>query len=249
MAGSFRIYFRLVLRSNAISEMMGIRSVAELAKQESGKMYDKLCKLTGQRQQDPCVLDTFEVAVAQAVNPRFAGGEMSVVVLEQKFGRRAMAANKSRTQKTSAAPKSNRRTRELTTPDLVLLSLLCERPWHAYDANQELQRRQVGDWAGVSRPQVYYSFEKLKQMGLLAPAQSAEPIAGPERNVMETTAKGREALADALERDDWTIHRDRPPFVTWMALSWRARSGVFKKQVDRRRKFLEGELAREQQTL
>ena len=160
-----------------------------------------------------------------------------------------MAGNKSRTQKIPSAPKSNRRSRDLTTPDLVLLSLLCERPWHAYEANQELERRQVGDWAGVSRPQVYYSFEKLRQMGLVAPAQSAEPVAGPERNVMETTAKGREALADALERDDWTIHRDRPPFVTWMALSWRARSGVFKKQVERRRKFLEGELAREQQTL
>ena len=160
-----------------------------------------------------------------------------------------MAKNKSREQKVVANAKSHRRLRELTTPDLVLLSLLCERPWHAYDANQELQRRQVGDWAGVSRPQVYYTFEKLKQMGLLAPARTDEPVAGPERNVMETTAKGREALADALEREDWTIHRDRPPFVTWMALSWRARPGVFKKQVERRRKFLEGESAREQRTL
>ena len=50
-------------------EMMGIRSVAQLAKQNPTKMYAKLCKLTGQRQ-DPCVLDTFEAAVAQAVDPR-----------------------------------------------------------------------------------------------------------------------------------------------------------------------------------
>jgi hypothetical protein len=50
-------------------EMMGIRSVAQLAKQNPKKMYGKLCKLTGQRQ-DPCVLDTFEAAVAQAVDPR-----------------------------------------------------------------------------------------------------------------------------------------------------------------------------------
>jgi DNA-binding PadR family transcriptional regulator len=160
-----------------------------------------------------------------------------------------MAKNKSRARKPMVNAKSNRRSRELTTPDLVLLSLLCERPWHAYDANQELERRQVGDWAGVSRPQVYYTFEKLRQMGLVAPARTDEPVAGPERNVMETTAKGREALADALEREDWTIHRDRPPFVTWMALSWRARPGVFKQQVERRRVFLQGELAREQRTL
>jgi hypothetical protein len=50
-------------------QMMGIRNVAQLAKQNPKKMYDKMCKLTGQRQ-DPCVLDTFEAAVAQAVNPR-----------------------------------------------------------------------------------------------------------------------------------------------------------------------------------
>jgi DNA-binding PadR family transcriptional regulator len=141
------------------------------------------------------------------------------------------------------------KSRDLTTPDLVLMSLLCERPWHAYEANQELERRQVSDWAGVSRPQVYYSFEKLSQMGMLASAKSTDPAAGPERNVMSTTPKGRAALADALERDDWTIHRERPPFVTWMALSWRARPGIFKRQLERRRKFLEGELAREMRTL
>ena len=49
--------------------MMGIRNVARLAKQNPKKMYDKLCKLTGERQ-DPCVLDVFEAAVAQAMNPR-----------------------------------------------------------------------------------------------------------------------------------------------------------------------------------
>jgi DNA-binding PadR family transcriptional regulator len=141
------------------------------------------------------------------------------------------------------------RKRNLTTPDLVLLSLLCERPWHGYEANQELERRQVGDWAGVSRPQVYYSLEKLRQMGLVAASGDDEPQAGPERAVLATTAKGRTALADALEREDWALHRDRPPFVTWMALSWRARPGVFKRQLERRRKFLEGELSRERNTL
>jgi len=50
-------------------EMMGIRNVAHLAKQNPRKMYDQLCALTGERH-DPCVLDTFEAAVAQAVNPR-----------------------------------------------------------------------------------------------------------------------------------------------------------------------------------
>jgi predicted RecB family nuclease len=50
-------------------EMMGIRSVAQLAKQNPLRMYEKMRHLTGQRQ-DPCVLDTFCAAVAQAKNPR-----------------------------------------------------------------------------------------------------------------------------------------------------------------------------------
>jgi len=139
--------------------------------------------------------------------------------------------------------------RELTTPDLVLLSLLAERPMHGYEANLELERRQVRDWAGISRPQVYYSLDKLARLGLIRVMESDEPLAGPERRVLGTAAKGRAALADALEREDWTSQRDRPPFLTWIALSWQARPGVFRRQLERRRKFLEAELIREEATL
>jgi Pathogenicity locus len=50
-------------------EMLGIRSVSQLAKQEPAKMYARLERLT-RTHQDPCVLDTFHAAVAQARNPR-----------------------------------------------------------------------------------------------------------------------------------------------------------------------------------
>ena len=49
--------------------LLRILSVPQLAKQDPKKMYARLERLTGQRQ-DPCVLDTFEAAVAQARNPR-----------------------------------------------------------------------------------------------------------------------------------------------------------------------------------
>ncbi len=139
--------------------------------------------------------------------------------------------------------------RELTTPDLVLLSLLAERPMHGYEANLELQRRQVQDWAGISRPQVYYSLDKLDRLGLVRATDSDQPQVGPERRVFATTAEGRTALADALEREDWTTQRERPPFLTWVALSWQARPGVFQQQLARRREFLLQELKREKITL
>lgn len=120
---------------------------------------------------------------------------------------------------------------------------------HGYQANLELERRQVRDWAGISRPQVYYSIEKLEKLRLIRATKSKEPAAGPDRSVFAVTEKGRAALADALERKDWTTQRERPPFLTWLALSWQARPGVLQNQIDRRRKFLEVEFAREEQTL
>src|SRR5882724_9457392 len=138
---------------------------------------------------------------------------------------------------------------ELTTPDLVLLSLLAERPMHGYQANLELERREIRDWANLSRPQVYYSLEKLARAGLIRSLETDEPAGGPERSTFETTAKGRAALADALEREEWTTQRERPPFLTWMALSWQARPGVFAKKLEQRQGFLEMEIAREKEVL
>jgi DNA-binding PadR family transcriptional regulator len=138
---------------------------------------------------------------------------------------------------------------DLTTPDTVLLSLLAERPMHGYQANLELERREIRDWAGISRPQVYYSLEKLARAGLMRSLETDEPAAGPERSTFETTAKGRAALADALEREEWATQRERPPFLTWMALSWQARPGVFAKKLEQRQEFLEMEIAREKDVL
>jgi DNA-binding PadR family transcriptional regulator len=141
------------------------------------------------------------------------------------------------------------RKRALTTPDLVLLSLLAERPMHGYQANAELERREIRDWAAISRPQVYYSIEKLAGLGMIRSSTDKVPAAGPERTVFRTTEKGRTALAAALERPDWVTQRERPPFLTWIALSWQARPGIFRQQVHRRRRFLETEMAREEETL
>ena len=120
---------------------------------------------------------------------------------------------------------------------------------HGYQANQELERRQVRDWAAISRPQVYYSLDKLAERGLIRSSSAQGQAAGPERNVFCTTPQGRAALADALEREDWTTQRERPSFLTWVALSWLARPGAFLDQVGRRQKFVEAELARESATL
>src|SRR5882757_8039913 len=111
----------------------------------------------------------------------------------------------------------------LTTPGLVVLSLLSERPMHGYQLNAVLEEREVRDWAGISRPQVYYSLKKLLASRLIKPSSQPSASAGPERQEYSPTSAGINALARALEREEWTTQRPPPPFLTWMALSTHAK--------------------------
>jgi hypothetical protein len=49
-------------------ELLGVRSVAQLARRNPEKLYEDLCRVTG-RSQGICCLDVFRAAVAQARNP------------------------------------------------------------------------------------------------------------------------------------------------------------------------------------
>jgi len=49
-------------------KLLGVKTVAQLARSDGQDLYERLNKLTGARQ-DPCVLDTFNCAVAQARDP------------------------------------------------------------------------------------------------------------------------------------------------------------------------------------
>lgn len=137
----------------------------------------------------------------------------------------------------------------LTTPDLVILSLLAERPMHGYEVNATLEDRKIREWAPVSRPQIYYSLDKLTRLGLIRVGADESPAAGPERRVFETTAAGRDRLADALESKHWVDNRVHQPFLIWLALSWQARPRTFRKQLIERKKILETRLVEERATL
>jgi hypothetical protein len=50
-------------------EILGVRSVGELARRSPERLYEKLCRVAPQHQ-DICCLDVFRAAVAQARDPR-----------------------------------------------------------------------------------------------------------------------------------------------------------------------------------
>lgn len=49
-------------------ELLGVKTVTQLRRRSPQRMYEELCRLKGQRI-DPCCLDTFVAAVAQAKDP------------------------------------------------------------------------------------------------------------------------------------------------------------------------------------
>jgi DNA-binding PadR family transcriptional regulator len=136
----------------------------------------------------------------------------------------------------------------LTLADLVVLSMLAEHPKHGYELWAELKRREVAQWASISKPQVYYSLKKLKQARHIE-STAGDDALGPDRQTFQPTPSGRRALADALARAEWATQHVPSPFVTWMVLSWQARPRDFSAQIARRRKFLESQIQFERDAL
>jgi DNA-binding PadR family transcriptional regulator len=140
---------------------------------------------------------------------------------------------------------------ELTTSDLVVMSLLMEEPMHGYRLNSELARRNVQDWASVSRAQVYYSLEKLERRGLLqviGGGSSPENRDGRGKRLLELSLEGRKAFAGAIGRVEWCVERAVPLFTTWLAISKRADAPTKRAQLIRRRDFIDAEMRRERET-
>jgi hypothetical protein len=49
-------------------ELLGVKTVAQLARRNPENLFERLCHVTGQAQ-DICCLDVFRAAIAQARNP------------------------------------------------------------------------------------------------------------------------------------------------------------------------------------
>ena len=134
---------------------------------------------------------------------------------------------------------------KLTTPDLVVLALLMEGEKHGYEVLRELARRDVADWAGVSRPQVYYSLRKLKEVGCTTLTDPQTAKLGPERTVHRITRKGMSALKVSLAQDSWVEQRPPQPFMTWLALSVHLPPRAAAELVAKRRRYLRVQLEKE----
>ncbi len=135
-----------------------------------------------------------------------------------------------------------------TTADLVVLSLLGERPMHGYELVKEYERQEVADWASVSRPHVYYALQKLADRGLI---DAVTMSGGPDprgKAVYRLTAEGGRALSLGLASEDWARQRMPTPFNTWLGLSIHARQADRRRVLAARREYLESQITKEKRT-
>ncbi|MBV8208599.1 MAG: PadR family transcriptional regulator [Burkholderiaceae bacterium] len=137
----------------------------------------------------------------------------------------------------------------LTTADLVVLSLIRERPMHGYELVKEYERQEVEDWASVSRPHVYYALQKLAERGLIEPINGAEAADPRGKTVYRTTRSGVLALSGALASPTWAQSRAPTSFDTWLGLSIHARASDRRRVLAARRAYLDAQLEKERQTL
>jgi DNA-binding PadR family transcriptional regulator len=139
---------------------------------------------------------------------------------------------------------------ELTTADLLVLSLLSERPMHGYELLREFDQQEVTEWARVSRPHVYYALQKLARLGFTEPIpEKAVLVSTRGRTTYRVSALGKAALRKELGRASWAQATSPAPFSTWFGLSIHASPSQRRKMLVDRTAFLTAEIARKHETL
>lgn len=79
----------------------------------------------------------------------------------------------------------------LSRVDLVILGLLIEKDRHGYDIRQEIRRRDMGQWAGVSTPAIYKGLARLEAKKMLR-GRLESGSAHPDRTVYTVGEDGRD---------------------------------------------------------
>jgi DNA-binding PadR family transcriptional regulator len=85
----------------------------------------------------------------------------------------------------------------LTDAELAVMSLVVERPRHAYEIEQVIAERGMRDWTDVGFSSIYYLLGKMEKAGLVAGHDDGLAARGPARRVFAPTAAGFSAWTEA----------------------------------------------------
>lgn len=85
----------------------------------------------------------------------------------------------------------------MTEAELVVLSLVVERPRHAYEIEQVIAERGMRDWTDIGFSSIYYVLRKMERAGLVQGRQDAAASRGPARTTYSPTGAGVAAWTQA----------------------------------------------------
>jgi DNA-binding PadR family transcriptional regulator len=85
----------------------------------------------------------------------------------------------------------------VSNAELVLLSLIMEKPRHAYEIEQVIEQRNMRDWTEIGFSSIYRVLSKLEGDGWLEGEMQPPEGRGPARKVYHLTPSGRETWQQA----------------------------------------------------
>ena len=81
----------------------------------------------------------------------------------------------------------------MTNAELVILSLIAERPRHGYQIEQVIEEREMREWTELGFSSIYYILNKLEGQGYIDSKIEKSHGRGPARKVYTITHSGSQA--------------------------------------------------------
>lgn len=123
--------------------------------------------------------------------------------------------------------------------DLLLLGLLSEGSRHGYDLLQEIERREMDQWIGVSTQGVYKGLARLETRGLLE-LRTVSGDSHPDRNVYAITPAGRDRFRELAHRSLGELSKPFFPVLWGVGFMHLLDQADFLAQLEARKEQLKG---------
>jgi len=102
--------------------------------------------------------------------------------------------------------------------ELALLSLLAEKPMHAYEIEQVIEERGMREWTSIGFSSIYYLLNKMHTSGWLKREELQSDAGGPNKQVFYLSDAGkniwRESVIDVLSLP----HPGENPFLIGLSI-------------------------------
>lgn len=103
---------------------------------------------------------------------------------------------------------------KITEAELVILSLVAEKPVYGYEIDQIIQQRGMREWTAIGFSSIYYLLKKIKDKGWITGKSSGSTKQGLQRTIYTITSAGLKTCREATLQTLSTPHGMPNVFLT-----------------------------------